>query len=322
MDTQEIKDNQIQDAAAESVSSSDNSGNGVPNNPPLGTPTPDMNEKELSEDAILDRILSDRAESSGESNALKTQDNNTEAVLTNEQDTLIRALRRDSVPQAIIDQVAKDPSMLEEWANKAMKRQENVDEYTNKMKELESQLNNPVDEPTSTNESVSEPTDAEESEVSNNLLDALTDEVGEEAVEPIREMNQRLTDLEAQLAEANARVAESEMRQAIEQAAVSVLSPWADMTEDKKQSVLSRMGELGKAKPGSFASIEEMMRQAAVEVLGEPKPKSRSATPSPPSRVGRLARPVDTESREDAALEVILGGGTADEAKQAAMRKL
>ena len=293
------------------------SGQGAETNPSVSVP----NSAE-TEDSILDKILDDgNNKQATTTELLQTEAATEENTVDEGQEGLFRALRRDGVPQSIIDQVSKDPDMLDQWANTALKRQSHVDGYTEKMKELEDQLSSQGEQTPEDIENVSEQTGAEESEVGNNSLDALTDEIGEEAVVPIRDMQLQLTEMKQQLDEANRRVAESEVRARIESASNSVLGQW-DITDEKKDAVINRMSELGKTKQGTFESIEALMHQAATEVLGQPKAKTRrSATPSPPTRVARLDRPTDVDSREDAALEVLLSGGSVEQAKQAAMHK-
>jgi hypothetical protein len=297
-------------------SSAVDSGEGTVTNPTVSAP-----DSAETEDSILDKIFEDdNNEQTRTPEPILTGATTEEEVVDDEREGLLRALRRDGVPQTIIDQVSKDPEILDQWANTALKRQSHVDGYTEKMKELEDQLFS-QGEQTPEDRKVSEQTDAEESEVGNNSLDALTDEIGEDAVLPIREMQHQLTEMKQQLDDANRRVAESELRVRLEEASNSVLGKW-DITEEKRDAVILRMSELGKTKPGTFESIEALMHQAATEVLGQPKAKTRrSATPSPPSRVARLDRPTDVDSREDAALEVLLSGGSVDQAKQAAMHK-
>ena len=292
------------------------SGEGTVTNPTVSAP-----DSAETEDSILDKIFEDdNNEQTRTPEPILTGATTEEEVVDDEREGLLRALRRDGVPQTIIDQVSKDPEILDQWANTALKRQSHVDGYTEKMKELEDQLFS-QGEQTPEDRKVSEQTDAEESEVGNNSLDALTDEIGEDAVLPIREMQHQLTEMKQQLDDANRRVVESELRVRLEEASNSVLGKW-DITEEKRDAVILRMSELGKTKPGTFESIEALMHQAATEVLGQPKAKTRrSATPSPPSRVARLDRPTDVDSREDAALEVLLSGGSVDQAKQAAMHK-
>jgi len=268
------------------------------------------------EDAILDAILAGEEVEKTEAKKIESVDeviaNNSEEVAESD-DEMLRALRRDGVPQTVIDQISKDPELLAEWATKAIKRQSDVDAYTEKMRELEGV--------TATNESdVSEPTDAEEESTEGTTpLDALADEIGEEAIEPIRQMQQELTELRAQLDEANRRVVMSEVQQAVEQAAPKVLAKWGNVTADKKSKVIERMSELGKAQPRTFSSIDDLMHVAAKQVLGEPSVTKRSATPSPPKRSAKIERTATKEEAEDAALDILLGGGTVDQAK-AAMR--
>ena len=274
---------------------------------------------EMSEDEALDKILGSVEENNSVASD-KLAAGNTDDPEVFADEGMLRALRRDGVPADIIEQASKDPEMFSDWATKALKRQADVDAYTDKVKSLEgdkTQEGEPAPEELS---EVSEPTDAEESKVETIQLDALVDELGEEAVEPIRKMQEQLTSMQAQLEEANRLVATSEVKLAVEQAAPTVLKPWGDISDANRAAIIERMGELGKTKPRTFSSIEELMSEAAGDVLGVPSVTKRSATPSPPSRVAKLERPASTEDREDAALDVILNGGTVDQARQASMR--
>ena len=274
---------------------------------------------EMSEDEALDKILGsvETGSVASEQLAAEIKDDVEGDAVTEE---LLRALRRDGVPADIIEQVSKDPQALSDWATKAQKRQADVDAYTEKVKTLESEKTEEGEQTPEEISEVSEPTDAEESKVETIQLDALVDELGEEAVEPIRKMQEQLTSLQAQLEEANRSVAMSEVQLAVEQVAPTVLKPWGDISDANRSAILERMSELGKTKPRTFGSIEELMSEAAGDVLGVPSVTKRSATPSPPSRVAKLERPASVEDREDAALDVILNGGTVDQAKQASMR--
>lgn len=278
-------------------------------------------QSDMDDDAALDKILAGIDEEDtqafvvGETPAAEIRDGETEVI----SDEMLRALRRDGVPQSVIDQMGENSELLFDWANKALKRQTDVDAYTEKMKALEGGVKDGDDSPKESD--VSEPTDAEEeSKEVTNQLDALIDELGEEAVKPILDMQQQLTDMQLQLEQANRRVAMSEVLIAVEQAAPIVLDQWGDVTEAQRAAVIERMGELGKAQPGTFESVEDLMRAAATKVLGKPSVTKRSTTPSPPRRVAKLDRPASIEDREDAALDVLLGGGTADQARQASMR--
>ena len=276
----------------------------------------------VDEDAALDAILAGEpvpepsaAEDNSPAELLVKDDSDEEEP----DDELLRALRRDGVPQSIIEQVREDPDMLSEWATKAQKRQSDVDAYSEKMKALELSAKDGEESPEESD--ASEPTGADEKSVEGTTpLDALADEVGEEAVEPLRHMQQELTDLRSQLDDANRRVVMSEVQGAVEHAIPTVLAKWGKVTEEQRSKVINRMSELGKAQPRTFNSIEDLMSVAAKDVLGEPSVTKRSKTPSPPSRVAKVERPVTSEESEDAILDVLLSGGTKEQAQKASVR--
>ena len=288
------------------------------------TLTPLVNPEQVAvdEDAVLDAILAGEpvpepsaAEDNSPAELLVKDDSDEEEP----DDELLRALRRDGVPQSIIEQVREDPDMLSEWATKAQKRQSDVDAYSEKMKALELSAKDGEESPEESD--ASEPTGADEKSVEGTTpLDALADEVGEEAVEPLRHMQQELTDLRSQLDDANRRVVMSEVQGAVEHAIPTVLAKWGKVTEEQRSKVIDRMSELGKAPPRTFNSIEDLMSVAAKDVLGEPSVTKRSKTPSPPSRVAKVERPVTSEESEDAILDVLLSGGTKEQAQKASVR--
>ena len=97
----------------------------------------------MDEDAVLDAILGDEPLAPTASIASVVGDNSS-AELSEEDsggepidDDMLRALRRDGVPQTVIDQIGENPDLLTEWATKAIKRQSDVDAYTEKMHSLE-----------------------------------------------------------------------------------------------------------------------------------------------------------------------------------------
>ena len=288
------------------------------------TLTPLVNPEQVAvdEDAVLDAILAGEpvpepsaAEDNSPAELLVKDDSDEEEP----DDEMLRALRRDGVPQSIIEQVREDPDMLTEWATKAQKRQSDVDAYSEKMKALELSAKDGEESPEESD--ASEPTGADEKSVEGTTpLDALADEVGEEAVEPLRHMQQELTDLRSQLDDANRRVVMSEVQGAVEHAIPTVLAKWGKVTEEQRSKVINRMSELGKAQPRTFNSIEDLMSVAAKDVLGEPSVTKRSKTPSPPSRVAKVERPVTSEESEDAILDVLLSGGTKEQAQKASVR--
>ena len=75
----------------------------------------------------------------------------------------------------------------------------------------------------------------------------------------------------------------------------------------------------------SFNDIASLVTKAVGDVMGDlptpvnPGPSGQPSTP--PRAVTRTERPTSPDEADDAALEIILNGGTLDDAKRAAMRR-
>ena len=95
--------------------------------------TPDKDEE------VLDRLMED-----GDTIASDNDDTPDDEPESQEQgqaedwDDLVKVLRRDNVPMAVIE--ATDEDTLREWVNKSQKRQSDVDEYGSRLKDLADRL--------------------------------------------------------------------------------------------------------------------------------------------------------------------------------------
>ena len=85
------------------------SGEGTVTNPTVSAP-----DSAETEDSILDKIFEDdNNEQTRTPEPILTEATTEEEVVDDEREGLLRALRRDGVPQTIIDQVSKDPEILD-----------------------------------------------------------------------------------------------------------------------------------------------------------------------------------------------------------------
>ena len=282
-----------------------------------------------AEDAHLDRLLGGDATAPAEE-IVETQEPIPADNQPADQDSLVRALRRDNVPQTVIDAALKDPEAFKTWAGAALQRQREVDGYSKRLQEAEEKASGTVDQPdpkTEDEPASSEPTE-DGSEVGNNSLDALTDEIGEEAVGYIRSLEARLLASEAKVTAlvehndgADRRVAEAETMRALDAAKPIVFGAYENVTADQEISITNRMQELGRTKPGTFNSVEQMMRTAATDVLGPPPVRAEKRQATVQRQASRRTKAVTTqmttEQRESRAADVILAGGTKEQARAA-----
>ena len=281
---------------------------------------PEETSTEAEIDAVLDGILDeDQPELVTEET---TPDPEPQADSGEDEDweTVFRTLRRDNVPKDVIESV--DRSVAREWAEKAAKRQGDVDDYSNRLREMEERLTN------------NKPSESSESKAESNLdFDALRDIVGEDATETIEKM---VEEKAVRVAQHFARQAKMEQqRGVVAQRIVGQISN-ADHqartlyggNSPEQKAVVLEMARLGRTHPKSFASVQEMVQAAYRNLAGDPpkgsspsgktaqeNPKSRRQPAAPKSQPRR--QPPPPSDTEDAALDVLMEGGSADDVRRA-----
>ena len=246
-------------------------------------------------------------------------------------DELLRALRRDNVPDDVI--AGTDPATLLAWAQAAAKRQTDVDAYTDRLRSADAEIarlkgskaasdGDDATEP--------EPGDAEETEseaddvVEPDAASQFADLFGEDAAAPVREMSERSS---AALARAEAAEKEvASLKQQVSQmarvmqfdvASRKILSPYgADSDPKATKAVGDRMDEIIRAgiMPAD-SDVESLMARAAQDVLGV-SPSERGAPTPPRGSAQRGSRALTPEQENDIAAEMFAAGATPEEVRR------
>ena len=241
-----------------------------------------------------------------------------------------KALRRDGVPYHLLDKMSSEsPEELLEWAEKARKRQEDVDTKIGKKDGKSSKDNEVKDEGESKEEGVSEDSSEEDAE---DTISKIKEQFGDEASEPLLKLNSQLQRQNENLQAQMQAMQEAQLNDALALSERVLSNLWPDLSTNR-ESIHQRMAQIGKEHPNEFSSVEQMKFAAAVDILGEPKnqeketkqPNQSAAEPDPrdlgqPANQSGGSMPqamMSSAEREDAALEVLLNGGTREEAKRA-----
>tara|TARA_A200000113_G_scaffold225880_1_gene248503 strand:+ start:5360 stop:6259 length:900 start_codon:yes stop_codon:yes gene_type:complete len=287
------------------------------------------------EDAILDRILEQKTarqeqlmartqqepkkmEDSGEQSPepVVQDEQPKDLTLTPERE---RALKRAKVPEAVLNKLADTPEQLAEWADTLMEMQGNVDGYSERMRHLEEQVaaqgNQPESDELRTAEPSSAPDDPEPTEVAETEAVETKEPEANPPVAP-EDPQQKLL-VETLIGE----IAKLRIDQA--------LTTYDEVSEREKATIADRMTELYSSSPGEFNGIEALANRAVTEVMGVPRSEaSDRATSVDPAKVStpprgttvRAERPLTPEEADDIALDIILNGGSKEDARRATMR--
>ena len=281
------------------------------------TETPATPEFTQEEDAVLDKILEareERTEQIRESVRTTTEPSDEAAsnpTLTPERQ---RALRRAKVPESVIEKFGEDQGQLVSWADQLLEIQGNVDGYAERMRGLEEKVasqGNQTQSDTRSAEQSSAPQDDGTTEVSQS--EAVEGEAAPET-KPEQVQTQPPRNVVEQL------IGEITTLR-IEQA----LAPFDGVTDQERVQVVQRMTDINEKSPGEFNDIASLVSKAVGDVMGDlptPVNSGPSGQPStPPRAVTRTERPTTPDEADEAALDIILNGGTLDDARRAAMRR-
>ena len=287
------------------------------------------------EDAILDRIIEQKnarqeqlmartqqepkkMEDSGEQSPepVVQDEQPKDLTLTPERE---RALKRAKVPEAVLNKLADTPEQLAEWADTLMEMQGNVDGYSERMRHLEEQVaaqgNQPESDELRTAEPSSAPDDPEPTEVAETEAVETKEPEANPPVAP-EDPQQKLL-VETLIGE----IAKLRIDQA--------LTNYDEVSEREKATIADRMTELYSSSPGEFNGIEALANRAVTEVMGVPRSEAADrGTSVDPAKVStpprgttvRAERPLTPEEADDIALDIILNGGSKEDARRATMR--
>lgn len=249
------------------------------------------------EDAVLDRLF-------GSDEPAPRQDPRTAdtAAPANDPDLdrALKALQRDGVPAEIIDSVRSDPSKVKEWGLKAAKRQADVDAFG-------AAKANAKDKPSA--EPKSEPKASVQSDDMEGDADPMSefaDIFGDDAAKPLKAITERMR---AELEErTKALEFKYETRSAYDRIAADYGADAPSIDE-----IMDTAATIGRDNPRSFETIGDLVREAFRRRAGEPKrPDPRnSMRPTVGRQPARAVREID---KEDAVLDILLGGGSKSDA--------
>lgn len=271
------------------------------------------------EDAVLDRLLGSDDETSVPSPSEKQEPNAVNVLkpkATPEREKAESILRRDGVPQSVIDSV--DDATLNEWVAKAVKRQGDVDGFMTKMKELEKK----VAASSKTAEDLDDDViidDGESAEPSDDgeQSDSVNDEASDDG-EPdgksksIKQMEKELAELrkaqedfQQQALRYQADVADAALRDLYGEKAPEPAAVWAEMQK------------LNVAKPGSYQTMMQLVQEAYNNLVGPLNATARrkATQPTVANRNARSERPLSPADAEDAILDAIMDGKPPREAR-------
>lgn len=242
-------------------------------------------------DALLGSVESDDNEADVDSSTTAPESEPSTPAFDRE--VVAKILKRDGVPDAIISSASD--AVLAEWAAKAEKRQKDVDSYGGRVKQMEEQLAQGKSSPEAAVEA-NKPTNA--APVAADPFEQMAEMYGEDVVAPVRsafqmqqqQMQERMLLAEARASDASIRVQ------------YGAKAPTFDV-------IVAKMSAMGAAKPGGYASIDELTRAAYTELVGT-KTSAPSIKNSQPTAPRASSPPVKAPVRDadDDVLDQIISG--------------
>jgi len=245
------------------------------------------------EDAALDRILG--IDEPAPRQAARTADT---AAPANDPDfdRALKALQRDGVPAEIIDSIRSDPSKVKEWGLKAAKRQADVDAFgASKAKADAAPKQKPQETPKASVET-------DDGEADADPMSEFAEIFGDEAARPLKAITERM---QAALDEKTKAIEfKYETRSAYDRIAETYGADAPTIDE-----IMDTAAKIGRDNPRSFDSVAALVQEAFRQRAGEPKRRDprNSMRPTVGRQPARVERTID---REDAVLDILLGGGS------------
>lgn len=253
------------------------------------------------DDAVLARLLdSIESESDGEadvdSSATPSAPERAPEAPSFDREAVAKVLKRDGVPDEVISSASLDT--LLKWAESAAKRQKDVDSYGGRMKQLEEQLakgqtqDAPKQDNTPAPEAKPAPADP---------FAQMAEVYGDDVVAPVRiAFQQQQAQMQEQLLLAQARAADVSLR-----VQYGAKSP-------SYEAVIEKMSELGAAKPGGYASVDDLAAAAYQAIVGSKPsapPNVRASQPTAPRSAPAPVKPPPRDPDDDILDQIMSGGG-------------
>jgi len=269
---------------------------------------PDEASARDADDDVLDRLFADDVE--------ETVPDTAPPAMSKERERAIATLKRDGVPDEILATVSEDTLMG--WAEKASKRQKDVDGYGKKMADLEKQLKNPAkqepqgDDADESDDVDIEPEDSEQPTEQEDPFAEIEELLGDDAAKPLKAMRAELAELRKQQSAA----AEQSLLVQVDSADAYFRSQYGAKAPDR-EAVIAEMNRLGSANPGTYKTVMHLAEEAYANLAGKKvaKPDARKqGQPTAARGVSRNERPRTPVDAEDAILDALMEGKTRDEA--------
>ena len=278
----------------------------------IATPVAASSRRDADDD-VLDRLFADADEpvEAPEREEPKT------VSASPERERYAAVLKRDGVPEEVIASISEDT--LRAWADKASKRQKDVDGYGKKMADLEKQLKSGAkQEPPETDSDSEDDVDiepaAQEKETEQEDPFAEIEELlGDDAAKPLKAMRAELAELRKQQSAA----AEQSLLAQVDSADAYFRSQYGANAPDR-EAVVAEMNRLGAANPGTYRTVMHLAEEAYASLAGKsvakPDRKKVAGQPTAAKTVSRTERPRTPVDAEDAILDALLSGKSRDEA--------
>lgn len=289
--------------------------------PEAASETVQASTNDSEEDAILDRLLGGNEETSVSPKAVEKKSEApaapAPAPANPAREKAIAVLKRDGVPESVIASASDE--LIAEWADKASKRQKDVDGYANKMKELEKKVaasSKTADEDDDV--IIEDGEDAEPFLTDDDSNESVNDEQtdGDEPESKPKSIKKMESEL-AELRKAQQDFQQQSLLYQVEVADAAFRHLYGEKAPER-DAIVAEMNRLGTAKPGSYQTMMQLAEEAYTNLAGPiKKQNARKATqPTAATKVSRVERPVSQADAEDAILDAIMDGKSPLEARQ------
>jgi hypothetical protein len=267
-----------------------------------------------ADDEILDRLFADEDEPVDASD----DEEPTTVPASPDRDRYAAVLKRDGVPEDVIASVSEDT--LRAWADKASKRQKDVDGYGKKMADLEKQLKSgakqePQDSGNDGEDDVDIEPDAADADASKqeDPFAEIEELLGDDAAKPLKAMRAELAELRKQQQQS----AEQSLLAQVDSADAYFRGQYGAKAPER-DAVIAEMNRLGAANPGTYKTVMHLAEEAYASLAGKVVAKSDrkkvAGQPTAAKTVSRTERPRTSVDAEDAILDALLEGKSRDEA--------
>ena len=253
------------------------------------------------DDAILARLLDsieteDDKEADVDSSATPSEPAPAPDAPSFDRDAVAKVLKRDGVPDEVI--ASASPEILSKWAESAAKRQKDVDSYGGRLKQLEEQVSKGAQQNPQVQDNTPVPS---ETPAAADPFAQMAAVYGDDVVSPVRmAFQQQQAQMQEQLLLAQARAADVSLR-----VQYGAKAPAYD-------AVLAKMSELGAAKPGGYASVDELAAAAYSAIVGSrpsAPPNVRASQPTAPKGTTAPVKPPPRDADDEILDQIMSGGG-------------